>query len=201
MEGKHNMKKILYAILLLSALVVLADETWGKFRIRNDGTVQFENLNFQTTVMFGPKWLSTAIVNPVLKKTEKQIRFHGSLEVPGQDMTGVYEYSCTSDTSGGFHFSGSLTFPAPLSINTAYLGFSVPPGTLVVCDGKRIALPEVYKEIIVAQKNCRELKLYIPGGMVLEIRDALYRITVLSGKTVTTFRSGFFIRPFGNNRN
>ena len=110
------MKKILYAILLLSALVVLADETWGQFRIRNDGTVQFENLNFQTTVMFGPKWLSTAIVNPVLKKTEKQIRFHGSLEVPGQDMTGVYEYSCTSDTSGGFHFSGSLTFPAPLSI-------------------------------------------------------------------------------------
>lgn len=193
MEGKHNMKKILYAILLLSALVVLADETWGKFRIRNDGTVQFENLNFQTTVMFRPKWLSTAIVNPVLKKTEKQIRFHGSLEVPGQDMTGVYEYSCTSEPSGGFRFSGSLTFPAPLPINTAHLGFSVPLGTLVEYDGKCIALPEVYKKTVVAQKNCRELKLYIPGGMVLEIRDA-FRFVIQDNRAFRKNSNNFSFR-------
>ena len=85
-------------------------------------------------------------------------------------MTGSCTYICTPEGTGGFRFSGKLEFPGELPIRTAYLGFTVPLGTLVHVDGKQIPLPENAGKIIVAQKYAKALKLVIPGGKILEIK-------------------------------
>lgn len=188
------MKKILYAILFFSVSVVLTAGTRNGFQFRDNGVIQFENISFQTTVMFGPKWNSTAIMNPILKENGEQVHFLSNLEVPGQNMTGAYEYFCSPGKSAGLRFSGMLTFPSPLPINMAYLGFSIPLGTLVYYDGKPIALPpNVCKKALVAQKSCRELKLYIPGGMILKIQGA-FRFVVQDNRIFRKNSNDFAVR-------
>ena len=186
------MKAFLSAAFLLLAFSILAGG-WGEFKFKKNGAMQFDNIEFQSNVMFGPKWSSTAITNPVLKKTENRVDFHSNLEVYGKDMTGSYDYICSPAAPGTIRFSGTLKFPEPLAINTAHLGFAVPLGTLVYFDGKQILLPEVCRETIVAHKFCKELKLVIPGGKILEIRGN-FRIVVQDNRVFKKSHNNFSFR-------
>lgn len=156
-------------LLLLVALALSAADGWGEFRFMKNGAIRFGEIEFQSAVMFGTKWLSVSIANPERKETPTEIDFRASLQVPGEDMTGEYSYRCTPAGENAIAFAGKLGFPKPLPINSAHLGFSVPLGTLVRADGADIPLPESYKEITVARKACKQMKLVIPGGRVIEL--------------------------------
>lgn len=164
------MKTMLLNGLLLLSFLLCASE-WGNFKFQKNGTLKFDKIEMQTNVMYGPKWSSTSISNPTLEQAKDLIRFRSNLEASfQQEMTGSCTYTCTPEGTGGFRFSGKLEFPGELPIRTAYLGFTVPLGTLVHVDGKQIPLPENAGKIIVAQKYAKALKLVIPGGKILEIK-------------------------------
>ena len=166
---------LLYGLLVLSCLLRAGER--GNFQFQKNGTLKFGDIEMKTNVMYGPKWSSTQITNPRLEEKKDLVRFRSNLEASfQQEMTGSFTYTCVPEASGGFRFSGKMEFPKELPIRTAHLGFTLPLGTLVYADGKKIALPETAGKLIVARQYIKKLNLVVPGGKILEISGPFHLI-------------------------
>ena len=198
---------LLYGLLVLSCLLRAGER--GNFQFQKNGTLKFGDIEMKTNVMYGPQMVQHS------NHQSETGREKGSGPFPEQsgglvpaEMTGSFTYTCVPEASGGFRFSGKMEFPKELPIRTAHLGFTLPLGTLVYADGKKIALPETAGKLIVARQYIKKLNLVVPGGKILEISGPFHLINALSqsdnrllAKKFHNFAFGLPIPRSGNSGN
>lgn len=194
---KMNCLKKLFLPLLLAA----GTAAWalpGGIQMKEDGTFRIGEAEFQIQTWISG-WRSRINSNWSNRKVERkkgEFLLNGSFSVSG--ITGTVRERLRSTGQGQFLFDCAFEFPAPVRIMALHAAMNI-PDTLreFTVDGKKIRLPEGYREQCVFNRSIQTFSTMLAGGWLLTISGSPIRMVIQDNRKfgAPTFSIRFQFTP------
>lgn len=171
------LKRLLFPLLLAAgtAAKALPDGV----AVNEDGTFRIGEAKFQIQAWLSG-WRSRINSNWSNRKVERQ---EGDFHLDGtftvNNVAGTVRETLRSAGTEQFRLDCAFEFPTPVQLMALHATMSI-PGTLreFSADGKKVRLPEEYREQCVFNRSIRTLSISLAGGRLLTISGSPLRVVI-----------------------
>ena len=190
------LKKLLFPLLLAAGTA--AQALPDGVAVNEDGTFRIGEAKFQIQAWLSG-WRSRINSNWSNRKVERQegdFHLNGTFTV--NNVAGTVRETLRSAGTEQFRLDCAFEFPTPVQLMALHATMSI-PGTLreFSADGKKVRLPEEYREQCVFNRSIRTLSISLAGGRLLTISGSPLRVVIQDNRKfgAPTFSIRFQFTP------